>query len=83
MYDFLTAIWLPTVKFGPLSWEQSHTPDVNHCLCIFHRRVTRSHVVGFEPGTFRLLLKRLNPLGHSPRVPFGSQDHLIYLMIEK
>ena len=24
------------------------------------------HLVGFEPGTFRFLLQRLNPLGHSP-----------------
>ena len=22
--------------------------------------------MGFEPGTFRFLLQRLNPLGHSP-----------------
>ena len=24
-------------------------------------------LVGFEPGTFRFLLQRLNPLGHSPQ----------------
>ena len=29
---------------------------------------------GFEPGTFRFLLQRLNPLGHYSRVPFGHQD---------
>ena len=32
------------------------------------------HLVGFEPGTFRFLLQRLNPLGYSPRVPYGHQD---------
>ena len=31
-------------------------------------------LVGFEPRAFRFLLQRLNPLGHSPRVPLGHQD---------
>ena len=26
------------------------------------------HLVGFEPGTFRFLLQRLNPLGYSPQI---------------
>ena len=49
MYNFLTAIWLPTAKFGPLSWEQPHTPNVNYCLYIFGPRVTGSRVVGLGP----------------------------------
>ena len=49
MYKFLTAIWMRTANFGPLSWEQPHTPSVNHCLYIFGSRVTGSHVVGLGP----------------------------------
>ena len=49
MYNFLTAIWLPTVKIGPLSWKQTHTPCVNDCLYIFGSRVTGGRVVGLGP----------------------------------
>ena len=63
--------------FGPLSRGQPHSPDVNHCVLHFRlgghqepRSEVRSlspavRLVGFEPGTFRFLLQRLNPLGHS------------------
>ena len=74
MYNFLTVIWLTTAKFGPLSWQKLHTPDINHCLYIFGPKVAGSCVMGFEPGTFRFLLQRLNPFGHSPRVPFRHPD---------
>ena len=40
---------MPTAKFGPLSWEQPHTPSVNHCLYIFGPSVTGSRVVGLGP----------------------------------
>ena len=30
-------------------------------------------LVGFEPGTFRFLLQRLNPLGHSPQTAFKER----------
>ena len=79
IYIFLTAIWLPMANFGLLSRWQPHSPDVNHYVLHFrpegHRR-PRSEVgspspaerlVGFEPGTFRFLLQRLKPLGHSPQ----------------
>ena len=73
---FLTAILLP--HFGLLSRGQPHSPDVNHCVLHFRpegHREPRSEVgslspaeclVEFEPGTFRFLLQRFNPLGHSP-----------------
>ena len=33
-------------------------------------------LAGFEPGTFRFLLQRLNPLGHSPQVHVFSQFYI-------
>ena len=77
MYNFLTAIWLSTAKFGPLLWEQPHKPL--HFRREGHREPpsgVRSlslaeRLLGFEPGTFLFLLQRFNPLGHSPQVPFG------------
>ena len=64
---------LPTLGRG-----QPHPLDVNHCVLYFRpegHEEPRSDVgslspaerlVGFEPGTFRFSLQRLNPLGHSP-----------------
>ena len=49
MCNFLTAIWLTTAKFGPLSWEQPHTPDVNDCLGIFDPGVKESRIAGLGP----------------------------------
>ena len=66
-----------TANFGPLSRGQPHSPDVNHCVLHIrpegHREPrnevgslrTAEHLVGFELGTFRFSLQRLNPLGHS------------------
>ena len=57
--------------------SQPHSPDVNHCVLHFrpeNYRESRKEVwtqspverlVGFAPATFRFLLQRLNPLGHS------------------
>ena len=68
----------PTANFGPLSRGQTHSPDVNHCVLRLrpegHREPCSEveslspaeRLVGFEPGTFRFLLQRSNPLGHSP-----------------
>ena len=68
----------PTANSGPLLRGQSHSPDVNHCVLDFRlegHQEPRNEVgslslaerlVGFEPGTFRFLLQRLNSLGHSP-----------------
>ena len=65
----------PTANFGPLSRGQPHSPNVNHCLLHFRPKGhweprnkvgslnPAKHLVGFEPGTFRFLLQRLNPLG--------------------
>ena len=36
------------------------------------------HLVGFELGTFRFLLQRLNPLGHSPlSFDNGCQEKIV------
>ena len=71
----------PTANFGSLSRGQPHSPDVNHCVFLhFQPKGHREHrnevgslslderLVGFELGTFRFLLQRLNPLGHSPHM---------------
>ena len=78
LFFFKLLLGCPTANFGPLSRGQPHSPDVNHC--VFHFRSEghqeprsevgflspAEHLVRFEPGTFRFLLQRLNPLGHSP-----------------
>ena len=73
-------------NFGPLSRGQPHSPDVNHCILHFRpegHREPRSEVgslspverlVGFEPGTFRFLLQRLNPLSHSPHLTYYTSN---------
>ena len=65
-------------NFGPLSKGQPHSPDANYCVLHFqpkghqepHSEVgslsPAECLVGFELGTFRFLLKHLNPLGYSP-----------------
>ena len=35
LFFALTAIWLPTANFEPLSRGQLHSPDVNHCIFTF------------------------------------------------
>ena len=73
-------------NFGPLSRGQPHSPDVNHCVLHFRpegHREPRSEVgslspaerlLGFEPGNFRFLQQRLNPLGHSPQTPVQTPE---------
>ena len=67
-------------NFGPLSKGQPHLPDVNHQVFAFsaqdywkpHNGVGPlspvERLLGFEPGTFRFWLERLNSLGHSPQI---------------
>ena len=74
IFFFYLLFGCPTANFGPLSRGQPHSPDVNHCVLHFRpegHREPRNEVgslspaerlVGFEPGTFRFLLQRLNPL---------------------
>ena len=78
VFFFKLLLGCPTANFGPLSRGQPHSSDVNHC--VFHFRPEghqeprsevgflspAEHLLRFEPGTFRFLLQRLNPLGHSP-----------------
>ena len=77
-FCFLTAIWLPHSQLWTII---ERTASLTQCysLCFLHflpesYGEPRSKVgslspverlVGFEPGTFRFLLQRLNPLGHS------------------
>ena len=77
-FCFLTAIWLPHSQLWTII---ERTASLTQCysLCFLHF-LTESYgeprskvgslspaerLVGFEPGTFRFLLQRLNPLGHS------------------
>ena len=78
---FLTDIWLP---HGQLSAILEGTASLTRCwsLCFVHiwpeghgephNKVgslsPAECLVGFEPGAFRFLLQRLNPLGHSPQI---------------
>ena len=67
------------VFFFCLLRGQPHFPDVNHCVLDFRTKCHREppkkvgsqspseHLVGFVPGTFRLLLQCLNPQDHSPQ----------------
>ena len=67
----------PTINFGPLLRGQPHSSNVNHCVLHFqpegHREpgnmvgslIPSKHLMGFEARTFRFLLQRLNPLGHT------------------
>ena len=52
MYNFLTAIWMSTAKFGHYHGSSLTHPSVNHCLCIFGPWVSGSRVVGFGPYTW-------------------------------
>ena len=45
---------------------------------IFCANKPAEHLVGFEPGTFRFLLQRLNPLGHSVSY-YLNKVRIIYL----
>ena len=66
--------------FGPLLGRQPQSPDINHCVLYIRPEIDREprsevgsvslaqRLVGFEPGTFRFWLQRLNPLGHSPQM---------------
>ena len=62
----------------------------NHCVCTFSTRrspraLQQGRVPtpggaqsGVEPGTFRFLLQRLKPLGHSPRVSMQLYNRKAY-----
>ena len=81
-FFFKLLFGCPTANFGPLSRGQPHSPDVNHCVLPEGHRKPRNEVgsqspaerlVGIEPGTFRFLLQRLNPLGHKKQ----NKNHLV------
>ena len=40
--SILTAIWLPTANFGPLSRGQPHSHNVNNCIFFFKYSTRRS-----------------------------------------
>ena len=78
IFLFLTAIWLPHGQFWAIiGGTASLNPMLMTAFYIFDPKITGSLVarslspveclVGFELGTFRFLLQRLNPLGHSPQ----------------
>ena len=78
LFYFLTAIWLP---HGQLWAIIERTASLIQCYSLrFLHFLPKSHrepcsevgslspaerLVGFQPGTFRFLPQRLNPLGHS------------------
>ena len=74
----LTAIWLPNGQLWAIIEGTDSLTNVNHCVLRLrpegHREPCSEveslspaeRLVGFEPGTFRFLLQRSNPLGHSP-----------------
>ena len=66
----------PTANFGPLSWRQPHSTDINHLLFTYSTRRSQGASWGWvpKPGrapsgvwtwNFRIWSQRLNPLGHS------------------
>ena len=73
VFFFNCYLAAPRPTFGPLSRGQPHSPDVNHFVLYFrpegHQEPPSKvgslspakHLVGFEPGTFWFLLRRLNP----------------------
>ena len=88
--DFFWLLFgCPTVNFGPLLREQPDSLDINHFVFTFltRRGHRESHskagslspaqcLVGFEPGSFRFWLQRVNPLGYSPLKHCSHSCHL-------
>ena len=76
LFVFLTAIWLSQGQLRVIVDGTASLTPVNHCVLHFRLEGYREpcyevgslspakRLVGFEPGTFRFLLQRLNPLGH-------------------